>query len=84
MADRSPLSVSMRVTGGDVRRIEMDVASTKAAATAGVLAEMRGLLEGEFFRRWRGQVVLEEEGVKRVAKEAAPIPTDIDKYIRLR
>ena len=84
VADRSPLSVSMRVTGGEVRRIEMDVSSTRAAATAGVLAEMRGLLEGEFFRKWRGQVVLEEEGVKGVAKEAAPIPTDIDKYISLR
>jgi hypothetical protein len=72
------------VTGGEVRRIEMEVASTKAAATAGVLAEMRGLLEGEFFRKWRGQVVLEEEGVRGVAKEAVPVPTDIDKYISLR
>jgi hypothetical protein len=62
----------------------MDVASTRAAVTAGVLAEMRGLLEGEFFRKWRGQVVLKEEGVKGVAKKAAPIPTDIDKYISIR
>jgi hypothetical protein len=84
VADRSPLSASIRVTGGDVRRIEMVVASTKAAATAGAVAEMRGLLEGEFFRRWRGQVVLEEEGVKRVAKVAAPVPTDIDNFISLR
>ncbi len=84
VVDRSPLSVTMRVTGGEVRRIEMDVASTRAAVTAGVLAEMRGLLEGEFFRKWRGQVVLEEEGVKGVAKKAAPIPTDIDKYISIR
>ena len=73
----------MKVTGGDVRRIEMEVASTKAAATAGAVAEMRGLLEGEFFRRWRGQVVLEEEGVKGVAKVAAPVPTDIDDLISL-
>jgi len=84
MADSSPLYVSMRVTGGDVRRIEMEVASTRAEATAGALAEMRGLLEGEFFRRWRGQVVLEEEGVKKVSREPAPIPTDIDKYISIR
>jgi hypothetical protein len=44
---------------------------------------MRGLLEGEFFRRWRGQVVLEEEGVKGVAKVAPSIPTDIDDLITL-
>jgi hypothetical protein len=83
LAERSPLSVGIRVTGGEVRRVELEVASTRPAATAGALAEMRRLLEDEFFRRWRGQVELEEEDVGGPGASMPP-QTDIDDIISLR
>ncbi len=83
LADRSPLSVGIKVTGGEVRRMELEVASTRPAAVAGALAEMRRLLEDGFFRRWRGQVVLEEEDLGG-PRAAMPPPADIDEFIPAR
>ena len=83
LAERSPLSVGIKVTGGEVRRMELEVASTRPAAAAGALAEMRRLLEDEFFRRWRGQVVLEEED-SGGPSAAMPPPADIDEFIPTR
>jgi hypothetical protein len=83
MAGASPLSVGLRVTGGDVRRLELSAASTNAAVTAGAVVEMRKLLDEAFFKRWKGQVTLEEDGSRQ--RRAAPIPeTDIDMFIPAR
>lgn len=83
MAGRAPLQVTLRVTGGDARRLELRAASTDPWATAGAMAEMRHLLVDAFFRRWRGQVELEEEGVHRVP-QGGPPATDIDIYVPWR
>jgi hypothetical protein len=84
-AGRTPLSMGLTVTGGEVRRLEVRAASTDAAVTAGALAEMRRLLEDAFFRRWRGQVELEEEGGVGPGRPAPDVPvTDIDIYVPWR
>jgi hypothetical protein len=83
-AGRTPLSMALTVTGGEVRRLEVRAASPDAAVTAGALAEMRDLLSQAFFRRWKGQVDLEEEGVGD-GRAAVTLPeTDIDQYIPWR
>jgi hypothetical protein len=83
-AGRTPLSMSLTVTGGDVRRLEVRAASPDAAVTAGAMAEIRSLLSQAFFRRWKGQVDLEEEGVGEGRVAAALPETDIDDYIPWR
>jgi hypothetical protein len=83
LAGNAPISVTMRVTGGMVRRIELTATSTEATVTAGAMAELRQLLTEAFFKRWRGQVMLEEETTTR--RGPPPIPeTDIDLYIPAR
>jgi hypothetical protein len=83
-AGRTPLTMGLTVTGGEVRRLEVRAASTDAAVTAGAMAEMRSLLNEAFFKRWKGQVDLEEEGV-REGRAAIDVPgTDIDSYIPWR
>jgi len=83
-AGRTPLSMGLTVTGGDMRRLEMRAASTDAAVTAGAMAEMRSLLSHAFFKRWKGQVELEEEGVGEGTVRASVPATDIDMYIPWR
>ena len=83
-AGRAPLSMGLTVTGGEVRRLEMRVASTNTAVTAGAMVEMRSLLSEAFFKRWKGQVDLEEEGVDEGRRAAAVPETDIDMYIPWR
>lgn len=83
-AGRTPLSMALTVTGGDVRRLEVRAASPDAAVTAGAMAEIRSLLSQAFFRRWKGQVDLEEEGVAEGRVAAALPETDIDTYIQWR
>lgn len=83
-AGRTPLAMGLTVTGGEERRLELRAASTDAAVTAGALAEMRSLLSQAFFRRWKGQVDLEEEGAGS-GRRAPEVPeTDIDTYIPWR
>jgi hypothetical protein len=76
--------LGLTVTGGEVRRLEMRVASTDTAVTAGAMVEMRSLLSEAFFKRWKGQVDLEEEGVDEGRRAAAESETDIDMYIPWR
>jgi hypothetical protein len=83
-AGRTPLSMGLTVTGGDVRRLEVRAASPDGAVTAGALAEMRSLLSQAFFRRWRGQVDLEEEGLAEGRAVAAMPETDIDEVVPWR
>jgi hypothetical protein len=83
MAGTVPLSVGLRVTGGDVRRLELSAASTDAAVTAGAVVEIRKLLDEAFFKRWKGQVTLEEDASRQ--RRVAPIPeTDIDTFVPAR
>jgi hypothetical protein len=83
-AGRTPLSMGLTVTGGDVRRLEVRAASPDGAVTAGALAEMRSLLTQAFFRRWRGQADLEEEGLAEGRVAAGQPETDIDEVIPWR
>nr|NIP34286.1 hypothetical protein [Thermoplasmata archaeon]NIS11405.1 hypothetical protein [Thermoplasmata archaeon]NIS19341.1 hypothetical protein [Thermoplasmata archaeon]NIT76434.1 hypothetical protein [Thermoplasmata archaeon]NIU48469.1 hypothetical protein [Thermoplasmata archaeon] len=83
-AGRTPLSMGLTVTGGEVRRLEVRAASTDGAVTAGALAEMRSLLSQAFFRRWRGQVDLEEEGLDQARGPAGLPESDIDTFIPWR
>jgi hypothetical protein len=83
LAGRTPLVLGLQVTGGDVRRLELRAASTDGAVTAGAVAEMRKMLTDAFFKRWRGQVVLEEE--VEVSRRERDLPdTDIDIYVPVR
>jgi hypothetical protein len=83
-AGPTPLTMGLTVTGGEVRRLEVRTASTDAAVTAGAMAEMRSLISEAFFRRWKGQVDLEEEGL-REGRAVAQVPTtDIDTYVPWR
>ena len=83
-AGRAPLSMGLTVTGGEERRLEMRAASTDGAVTAGAMAEMRSLLSQAFFRRWKGQVDLEEEGVGGGRRAPDLQETDIDMYVPWR
>ena len=83
MAGSSPLVVGLRVTGGAVRRVQVSTASTDGAVTAGFMTEVRKLMAEAFFRRWRGQVELEEEVAGPRREEEAPV-TDIDQFISVR
>ena len=89
LAGSAPLILALCVTGGDVRRLELVVTSTDPSITTGALVEMRSLLQDAFFKRWRGQVSIEEEGLERPRgprghKGPGPSETDIDIYIPAR
>lgn len=85
-AGRTPLAMGLTVTGGDERRLELRAASTDPSVTAGAVVEMRSLLTEAFFKRWRGQADLEEEGAGPAVErgEAAPPPSNIDTYVPWR
>ena len=83
LVGNAPLSVALRVTGGEVRRMELRATSTDPSATAGAIAEMRSLLQEAFFKRWRGQVSLVEDNPRRPRRANLP-DTDIDIYVPAR
>jgi hypothetical protein len=83
LAGPSPLVLGIRVTGGEARRLELRVASPSGSVTAGAVAEMRKLMLEAFFKRWRGQVELEEEPTGPAREPEIP-PTDIDIYVPAR